>query len=117
MEFDMVLLFVDDMGRSLEFYVNLLGFQIEDGKTIFEASKEPFVVISGYGVRIGLHASEEVFSSGFKLVFDVGDVDDFLGFLESRGISYGEKVEISPGLYEVDIVDPDGHVLSFIGKG
>ncbi len=113
----MVLLFVRDMGRSLEFYVNVLGFQIEGGKTIFEVSKEPFVVVSGYGVRLGLHMSEAVVSSGFKLVFEVGEIDGFMSFLESRGISYGEKSQLAPGLYEVVIEDPDGHKLSFVGRG
>ena len=117
LEFDMVLLFVKDMGRSLEFYVNVLGFQVEGGKTIFEASKEPFVVVGGYGVKLGLHISDAVVSSGFKLVFDVGDVNDFMAFLESRGISYGEKSQVAPGLYEVVIEDPDGHKLSFVGRG
>lgn len=88
-----------------------------DGKTIFEASNEPFVIIGGYGVWIGLHSAEEVVSSGFKLVFNVGDVDDFMAFLESRGVSYGEKTMIAPGLYEIIIMDPDGHRLSFVGHG
>lgn len=117
LEFDMAILFIRDMERSLEFYVNLLGFQIEGGKTIFEASKEQFVVVSGYGVKLGLHLSNNVSSGCFKLVFNVGDVNKFMEFLESRGISYGEKSQIAPGLYEIVIEDPNGHKLSFVGRG
>lgn len=116
MEFDMVLLYVEDMHRSLEFYVNVLGFEIEDGRTIFEASREVFVVVRGYGVRLGLHTADEVVSSGFRLVFRVESVDEFASFLESRGVSSYERSEVLPGLYELVVRDPDGHLISFLGR-
>ena len=113
----MVILFTGDIGRTLEYYVNLLGFQLKSHKTIFDASRADFVVIEGYGLRLGLHISEEISSpSGFKIVFRVDDIDEFKGFLDDKGVEYIGPREIAPNLYELEVRDPDGRLLSFISS-
>ncbi len=117
MEFDMVLIFVRDMARALEFYVNLLGFRLTSHKTIFEASKDMFAVVEGYGVRLGLHLDEEATASRDKIVFRVESIDDAVQFLEDRGIGYTGPTEVAEGIYEVVIKDPDGREISIVSYG
>ncbi len=117
MEFDMVILFVSDMAKSLEFYVNGMGFELKSHKTIFDAARDPFVVLEGYGLKLALHSHENPPVGGSKLVFNVDDLDRCYEFFKDRGVYCSPKMEVAPNIYEVEVKDPDGHLLSFISYG
>jgi glyoxylase I family protein len=118
------LLQVFDMPTSIEFYCDVLGFEVvspvpEDNKcdwallrlneselmlnTAYEADERP---PAGDPTRIAAHSDTALF-------FDCADVDAACAYLRRRGIDVGDPVVRDYGMKQIYFKDPDGYGICF----
>jgi predicted enzyme related to lactoylglutathione lyase len=112
-------LFVEDLGASLAFYTNVLGFRAEHRGRDY-ASVRNGAVLFGLGLAHGLPANHH-FSQlalqqqkgvGTEIVLEVTDVDAY----HRRVLESGHRLAAPPrdrpwGARDFRIVDPDGYYL------
>ena len=115
-------LVVDDVSRSLEFYVNNLGFT--QSMTVPETAPFVFgaVVKDGIELFFGKEVALPIFQGKpiggtVYLYFEVENVDEFYGELKAKGV----KIVSEPhtqfyGMREFMIADPDGWLLMFASR-
>lgn len=122
---------VADLGRSLSFYAEVLGFRVS-----FERPEERFAYLTrgpvhlmleqadGPGRRFRLAPLEYPFGRGMNLQISVPDVDDLYAQalragatipipLEERWYRQGEE---EAGNRQFVVLDPDGYLLRFFGN-
>ena len=114
-EIGLIFLFVSDLKRSVEFYVEKLGFQLE-----YEG--EDFVRIrANIGTPIMLHKSHgrDIKSAGFELELKVDDVDVWYKRLTNQGAEFRRppsevehEGDPSGPRREATLHDPDGYRLA-----
>ena len=97
---------VDDMARSLRYYVDVLGFTNE------EWSGDEFACVTRDGASIYLSARDQG-HSGTWVWIGVGDVEELFREYTSRGATIVGPPERFPWAVEMRVTDPDGHVLRF----
>jgi glyoxylase I family protein len=118
------LLQVFDMPTSIEFYCDVLGFEVvspvpEDNKcdwallrlneselmlnTAYEADERPPAVDP---TRIAAHRDTALF-------FDCADVDAACAYLRRRGIDVSDPVVRDYGMKQIYFKDPDGYGICF----
>jgi catechol 2,3-dioxygenase-like lactoylglutathione lyase family enzyme len=97
---------VDDMARSLRYYVDVLGFTREDW------SGEEFACVTRDGASIYL-ATRDQGHAGTWVWIGVGSVADLHREYTSRGATIAQPPERFPWAIEMRVTDPDGHVLRF----
>lgn len=104
----LVQLAVDDLDRSIAFYTETLGFELESrNDDLAWARIKPGIG----GVTIGLGAQPAVGGSGTaSLNFGVADIDSARSLLESRGVVFDGPTITAPGVVRLaDFSDPDGN--------
>lgn len=110
----LVQLRVADLDRSVAFYTETLGFELE---RIDRSLKWARVKCGIAGVTIGLGEGGEVKGSGtVSMNFGVGDIDRAREILESRGVVFLGPITDIPGVVRLaDFKDPDGNMIRLAG--
>ena len=106
-----VTMMVSDMKRAIAFYRDILGM-----KVLHEYGGE-FAEIEVAGLRIGLHPGGKQplkpHSRHMSIGLRVGDIQEAVKTLESRGLQLGDSVR-DQGLLIRNFVDPDGNPLYLV---
>ena len=128
---------VKDMERSLNFYRDLLGMEVEwemdhrSGKALSKVvgladADMRIVMLKGYGHRIELFQYYKPkgtpISPGFMcdpgrmhIAFQVTNIRDHYRKLKEAGVEFNcPPLEIRPGVWATYFRDPDGVILEFI---
>ncbi len=112
----LVQLRVADLDRSIAFYTETLGFELElRNDDLKWARVKPGIP----GVTIGLGASDAATVKGSGTVsmnFGVNNLDETRAILESKGVQFlGPTIDI-PGVVRLaDLKDPDGNMIRLAG--
>lgn len=110
-----IILRVTDMDRSLAFWSQEVGLDVQ-----FAAGE--FAFLDGQGVQLALNRVEELprDDTMTEIVFEVDDVTATFNALRERGVDF--EVELRPvtsdgdrDLLAAHFYDPDGHVASITG--
>lgn len=121
-DFD-VMLYVRDIGRSVDFYHGVLGFEFqgwwseeqEEYVKEWDAAGRPgYAELSAGAARISLHASDGKVSPG-ECIFHlrVMDVDTFYSAVADRGGDLSKPKDEPWGWRMSFLEDPDGHEWGF----
>ncbi len=102
-----VTLMVQDLDRSIQFYVDTVGFQME-------AQYGPYwAQVTGPGIRIGLHPggdSSSAKSDTVSLGLMVNDFQLAVDGLRSKGVEF-DRITEEERASSAYFVDPDGYWL------
>jgi len=119
MRLNHVLIYVADVGRSLAFYENELGFvRIEgSGKDGYARLRAP-----DGEATLGLHQREGEGAvpqhEGIRLYIEVEDLDAACRRFQDRGVEFEQPPQDMPwGWRHAYLRDPDGHELSLYWAG
>lgn len=102
---------VTDYDRSRDFYRDVLGFSLGE-----EGGDPPrFGIFNRGRASVFLDAWREMKSPQicWAIYFHVDDLDAMHTEYAASGAKPGEIGEMSYGMREFEVVDPDGHVLCF----
>lgn len=121
-DFD-IMLYVQDIDRSLAFYHRALGFDFngwwseEDDAYVkdWRTAGEPgYAELSAGPIRLSLHSADHDVPSGGCIVhLRVEDIDAFRSQAEHRGADLSEPVDEPWGWRMSMTEDPDGHQWGF----
>jgi catechol 2,3-dioxygenase-like lactoylglutathione lyase family enzyme len=119
--------YVSDLGRSLRFYTDVLGFEVE-----YTRSDPPFALLSYQGSQLMIQetrpddrhtgALEYPYGRGVNLQIDSDDIDELVRALRAENyLSRKEPAEYwreiaggaLAGTREFQVLDPDGYYLRF----
>lgn len=107
-KFDHLALFVIDVQRSREWYVSVLGldveFELPDSNTV--ALQDDF----DFTLFLGEHPEGNITPS-CVLTFQVENVDEKYQELSAKGIPFKETPKKLDWGYGAELVDPDGYVI------
>jgi catechol 2,3-dioxygenase-like lactoylglutathione lyase family enzyme len=114
-------LFVDEIEKSLAFWVDRMGFEQTVG--VPEGDRLGFVILVREGAEVMLQTIESVrkdgpafadstVCSGAGLFIEVTDFDDVLKRLEGYPITMPERTTFY-GMREIGVRDPNNHIVIF----
>jgi lactoylglutathione lyase len=109
-----VILLVENLGRSIEFYRDVLGLQLkQESEDWVEFSK-------GSSTVVALHPSKKIRKENLEkgasvlIGFDVTDMKNVCTQLEKKNVKfYKKQTEEAYGQHAI-IEDPDGHLISLV---
>jgi lactoylglutathione lyase len=105
-----VMLAVSNIDRSIEFYGDVLGLEVEK-------HSDHWAQADAGGTAIGFHISENVRPPGgesFALIFDVDDVDEVFRSVKERGTPVAEEPKDEPYGRIGTLTDPDGYAIQIL---
>lgn len=102
---------VSDLGRSIEWYTGVLGFQL-----LYRVDEigwcELATEVEGGKVGLGLSQVESVRTGGATPTFSVKDLDQARAYLESKRVRFDGPTVEYPGMVKLaTFFDPDGNAL------
>ncbi len=100
-------IFVRDLGRSREWYINNIGLKVE-----FEIPHMKAVALqdeNGFTIFVGQRDGN--ITPSCVLTFQVQDVDAKYSELASKGVPFKHSPQKLPWGYGAELVDPDGYVV------
>jgi catechol 2,3-dioxygenase-like lactoylglutathione lyase family enzyme len=114
-------LFVDEIEKSLEFWVGRMGFEQTVG--VPDGDRPAFVILVRDGAELMMQTLEslrkdepgfapEKVGAGGGLFIEVGDFEDVLKRLEGYPIAMKERTTFY-GMREIGVRDPSGHIAIF----
>ena len=113
MKFDSTVIFVRDIEKSKNFYLQYLGFSIEHdfGKNIiFSEGLTIWEIQPDHLINKQLKTDND--SNRFELYFEDNDIDKICNALEDAGISFLHKLHEEPwGQRTIRFFDPDNHLI------
>jgi 4-oxalocrotonate tautomerase family enzyme len=111
--FGHMLLMVEDMDRSVAFYVEKLGFTIRPAKPL--ADGRPFVAFEqGIALVAGLaHGARQM----DHIAFEVGEVRPLRDSLKAAGVEFFRDLHDGPYGLTVYVADPDGNKVELYQVG
>jgi catechol 2,3-dioxygenase-like lactoylglutathione lyase family enzyme len=119
LEFNHAMVYVTELGRSLDFYRDVLGFQvIETYPNAYARLKSPSGTTS-----IALHVLDEgtrldTAAEGMRLYFEIETLDAFCAVLVAKGVAFKQPPQDMPwGWRHAYLHDPDGHEISLYWAG
>jgi catechol 2,3-dioxygenase-like lactoylglutathione lyase family enzyme len=101
------ILYVSDMARSLEFYVEILGFKKADW------GDEHFTSINRDNCGLYLCKGGQGLPGTWIWIGFDGDMADLHNQLKSKGVIIKLPPTNFSWAYEMQVQDPDGHILRF----
>lgn len=119
--FNHAMIYCKDVGHSMEFYRDLMGFKVVDefkfeGKPVYARLRAP-----GGDGTIALHMAgpgTSMASDGVRLYFEVRELDDFCHKLQRRGFYITQMPRMMPwGWRHAYLNDYDGHEISLYWAG
>lgn len=111
---DLLFLEVNNLEDSLEFYSEMLGFEIESSN---RSADPPIASLKSGSLRITLVQQLETMlkrGRGVHFVLGVADLDDFYERLSAKTIDVTEPRDEGWGGRFVSLQDPDGYRLFFV---
>ncbi len=110
----LVQLAVADLDRSIAFYQDVLGFELESRTDAIQWARMKLGIA---GVTIGLGVQPEPKGSGtVSLNLGVGNLERARATLEARGVTFDGPTIHIPGVVSLaDFHDPDGNKLRLAG--
>jgi predicted enzyme related to lactoylglutathione lyase len=99
---------VSSIPISIRYYVDLLGFALDWGHE--DASEMASVSRDGHSIML---CQGEQGQPGTWIWIGVEDIDPLFEHYASKGAKIRQKPINQPWAYEMQIEDPDGHVLRF----
>lgn len=113
LRFGHVLLMVEDIDRSVDFYVNGVGFTIRPAKPLadgraFTAFHHGFALIGG---------KQKGHSQVDHIAFEVDDVRTLRERLKARGTHFQEDLHDGPYGLTIYVSDPDGNRVELYQVG
>jgi catechol 2,3-dioxygenase-like lactoylglutathione lyase family enzyme len=111
---DLLFLEVNNLEESLEFYSQVLGFEIESNHPDAEP---PIASVRAGSLRMTLVQQLETMlkrGRGVHFVLGVAAVEDFYETLKARGLEVTEPRDEGWGGRFISLRDPDGYRLFFV---
>lgn len=121
-------LYVDDMGRSVAFFANVLGLEAmlsTDRLTAFDAGRNSVLLVfargasrqdmAGSGGLVPGHDGAGPLHMAFAIA--AGAYDAWKARLQAHGVTLRSEVTWPAGGRSLYFEDPDGHVLEFATPG
>src|SRR5262245_4743102 len=108
---------VKDVGRSVDFYTNQLGFELDHQRPLAFAQVslgELKLILSGPGASgsrpmpDGRHQEPGGWN---RVILQVNDLPAQIDALKKRGLRFRNQLEAGPGGKQIQIEDPDGNPL------
>lgn len=105
---DFIMLHVPNLPEAKSFYMDKLGFDVEDENPVFVQFKR-----SGEGAILALQESEGAApTQSVELWWLVDDVDAVYSNLSAQGVEIISKPEDKPFGRTLSIMDPAGHTVN-----
>lgn len=101
------ILYVSDMARSLAFYVDILGFKKA------EWGDDNFTSVNRDNTGLYLCKGGQGLPGTWIWIGFGGDIFALQGQLQSKGVTIKLPPTNFSWAYEMQVLDPDGHVLRF----
>ncbi len=103
----LIQLAVSDLDRSITFYTEVLGFELEARQNEISWARLTFGIDA---VVLGIGEREALGSGSVSLNFGVDDIEAARSILENRGIEFDGPVLTVPGIVKLaEFEDPDGN--------
>jgi catechol 2,3-dioxygenase-like lactoylglutathione lyase family enzyme len=99
---------VTSLAASLRYYVQVLGFRLDWGDS--DGSDMASVSRDGHAIMLCQGAQGQL---GTWIWIGVEDIDPLFAEYRSKGAQFLQTPTNRPWAYEMQLVDPDGHVLRF----
>ena len=111
-------LLVNDLERSVAFYTNMLGFDVEFRYEAFYAGliKDGCSLHLKSGIPSGTKRTQKE-NEDTDVLFSVSDIEKICKELQDKQVLFIQPLRQMPYGKEFYIGDPDGHVLAFIQEG
>ncbi len=110
-----VVIFVNDVERSKDFYENTLDQQLEFdfGKNVgFTSGITLWEITTGHVIPDSLKDKVKAPGNRFELYFETEDIQDTFAKLKERGVEFMHEIHEEPwGQFSARFFDPDGHLL------
>ncbi len=103
----MVELWVQDLSRSLAWYHEILGLEVE----LLDDARG-FALLASGNARLALKVCPSVQVSGVRLAFEVIDLPAEFGRLRSLGVEISEIEDDLEGFRSSKLIDPDGTLIT-----
>jgi catechol 2,3-dioxygenase-like lactoylglutathione lyase family enzyme len=121
LEFNHAMVYTRDVSRALEFYRDLLGFEVLEefrgGPRLVYARLKPPTGTATIALHL-LGPGEELHPGGIRLYFEIRDLDKFCKRIEARGAKFSKQPALMPwGWKHAYLDDPDGHEVSLYWAG
>ena len=112
-------LLVSDIGRSLEFYIKKLGFDIDFRYEDFYSG----IIKDGYSIHLksGKPSFEERKNrrnnEDLDIVFSVDNIEDLYEEFSNKFVELIQPLREMPYGKEFYVIDPDGYIIAFLEEG
>jgi predicted enzyme related to lactoylglutathione lyase len=109
----MIMLGVENLARSIEFYRDTLALELRN-----QSSEFAFFAAGGVtlGLNVPLGKAVEPRPGATEIVFPIESVNASYSMLGQRGCKFiNEPREVFQGSWAVSFTDPDGHRLTLFG--
>jgi catechol 2,3-dioxygenase-like lactoylglutathione lyase family enzyme len=109
-----VILYVQDMGRQVSFYRDVLGLQVKEPQGVQDLGDQYWVELETGACTLALHAGGQrrLGDDAPKIVFRVAGVPRARAELLQRGVPMGDMRSPAPGVQVCDGLDPEGNKFS-----
>jgi predicted enzyme related to lactoylglutathione lyase len=101
---------VSNLERSIEFYSEKLGFEVDFRYEDFYAG----IIKDGYSIHLKIDGSLTENSNSLEILFSVDHIHDLYEELSARSVRFTQSLRQMPYGYEFYISDPDGNVIAFV---
>jgi predicted enzyme related to lactoylglutathione lyase len=109
----MIMLGVENVARSVAFYRDVVGLELQSQSPEFAFVKAGAVTLA-LSLPLGLHVQPR--AGAMEIILPVESVSRAQILLKDRGCnSQKEPREVTPGSWAVNFTDPDGHHLTLLG--
>ena len=99
---------VTSLPASVRYFRDVLGFQLDWGDP--ESADMASVSRSGHAIMLCQGAQGQL---GTWIWIGVEDIDPLFAEYQKKGVQFLQTPTQRPWAYEMQVVDPDGHVLRF----
>ena len=109
-------LLVTDLNRSIEFYAQKLGFDIEFRYEDFYAgiSKDGFSIHLKVGKPSVEERQNKRKNEDIDIVFSVSSIEDLYKDASNKSVEFTQPLREMDYGKEFYIIDPDGYIISFL---
>jgi catechol 2,3-dioxygenase-like lactoylglutathione lyase family enzyme len=110
------LLLVADINRSIEFYTNELGFEVDFRYEDFYAG----IIKDGYSIHLKQsdysmnERKNKKNNEDLNIIFSVNGIEDLYEALSHKPVEFVQSLRNMPYGKEFYIADPDGNLIGFV---